>query len=348
MKTLVTLVLLMALAAAAAFAWQQYSPQQTGTASRERAAAPVTMVEVARRSFSDRIPALGTLQSWESVDITSPVSQLVSSLEFEDGDRVDAGQVLATLRQDEQLAARSELRARLADAGREVRRLTDLARKNQVAQTDLDSATTELEVLGHQLSVVAAQLADRTIVAPFAGVLGLREVSEGALVAAGQRLTTLDDVSRMRLQFTVPAKYLSVLIPGMPIVATTKAFPGEFRGQLAAVDSRIDAVARAVTARALIPNDDGKLRPGLLMEIEISGDEREVIMVPEESLQSRATRHFVWKLEGEQALRSEVAIGERIPGWVVVTEGLEVGDQIVRDGIVRLSGSAMPVRVVQG
>ncbi|MFK7828217.1 MAG: efflux RND transporter periplasmic adaptor subunit [Congregibacter sp.] len=345
MKTLLTSVVLAGLAV---FAWQQFAPEETVASRGARPAAPVTVVEVSTRNFVDHIPALGTLQAWESIDITSPVSQRVSSLLFEDGDRVEAGQVLATLRQDAELAERSELRARLVDAGREVKRLTDLARKNQVAQTELDSAKTEVEVLEYQLTAVAARLDDRTIVAPFAGVLGLREVSAGALVSTGQRLTTLDDISRMRLQFTVPAKYLSVLVPGMPITATSKAFPGEFRGQLDAVDSRIDQVARAVTARALIPNEDGKLRPGLLMEVEISGAEREVIMVPEESLQSRATRHFVWKLDGEQALRSEVAIGERIPGWVVITDGLTIGDQIVRDGVVRLSGSAMPVRVVQG
>lgn len=343
-----TILFAVGFAVIALLVWQQFDDDAGLAARRDRPPAPVTVVAVEARSFSTSIPALGTLQAWESIDITAPVSQLVANLEFEDGDRVEAGQTLATLRQDAQLASRSEFKARLADARREVRRLKDLAGRNQVAQTDLDSAITEVEVLEHQLSVVAAQIADRTVVAPFAGVLGLREVSEGALVTAGQRLTTLDDISRMRLQFTVPAKYLGALKPGMPIAATTPAFPLEFEGVLAAVDSRIDPVARAVTARAMIPNDDGRLRPGLLMEIQISGTAREVLMVPEESLQSRAARHFVWKVEGEQAMRSEVDIGERTPGWVVVLKGLQAGDQIVRDGVVRLAGDSMPIRVVQG
>jgi len=319
-----------------------------GTQRGARPPAPVTIIEVSTRSFRDRIPALGTLQAWESIDITSPVSQLITGIEFEDGDRVDRGQVLATLRQDAELAALSELRTRLADAQREVKRLTDLARRNQVAQTDLDSAQTEVEVIRHQMSEAEARIADRTIVAPFSGVLGLREVSEGALVSTGQRLTTLDDISRMRLQFTVPERYLSALQPGMPIVARTAAFAGEFRGTLAAIDSRIDPVARSVTARAELPNEDERLRPGLLMEIELTGDPQEVIMVPEESLQSRAARHFVWKLDGDQVRRSEVRIGHRTPGWVVITDGLAVGEEIVRDGVVRLSGNTVPVRVVSG
>lgn len=342
------LLVVAGLCAAAFFGWQQFGNEEVDVVRGGRPAAPVTVVAVSRRSFQDRIPALGTLQAWESVDITSPVSQRITKLDFEDGERVEAGRVLAVLRQESELAAQRELGARLLDARREVARLTDLARKNQVAQTDLDTANTEVEVLQYQVSEVESRIEDRTISAPFSGVLGLREVSEGALVSAGQRLTTLDDITRMRLQFTVPERYLGVLEPGMPVIATTTAFPGEFLGALSAIDSRIDPVARAVTARAMIPNDDGRLRPGLLMEIEITGESNDVIMVPEESLQSRAARHFVWKIKGEEALRSEVKIGPRVPGWVVVEEGIEVGEQIVRDGVVRLSGNRMSIRVVQG
>lgn len=340
--------LLAALAIAGFFAWQQFAPDEAASGPRGRPPAPVTVVEVGTRRFQDRIPALGTLQAWESIDITSPVSQLITDLEFEDGERVETGQILARLRQGAEQASLRELRARLADARRELARLEDLETRNQVAQTDVDRARTEVEVAEHQISEAEAAVADRTIVAPFDGVLGLREVSEGALVSAGQRLTTLDDVSRMRLQFTVPERYLSALEVGMTIEARSAAFEETFRGRLTAVDSRIDPVARSVTARAELPNASGLLRPGLLMEIDITGEARDVIMVPEESLQSRATRHFVWMLDGDQARRHEVSIGSRVPGWVVVTEGLAGGEMIVRDGVVRLSGNTAPVQVVQG
>lgn len=194
--------------------WRLIGGAGTAEQMRTREPAPVTVTEVATRQFESRIPALGTLQAWESIDITAPVSQLVENLNFEDGQRVGKGQVLATLRQDAEQAALRELRARLVDAEREVTRLGDLARKNQVAQTDLDSAETEVEVMLHQIGEVEARIADRTLVAPFSGVLGLREVSEGALVSTGQRLTTLDDLSRMRLQFTLPERYLGGPEPG--------------------------------------------------------------------------------------------------------------------------------------
>lgn len=339
-------VAILLLAAGGYVFWQQTADGPASEGPGMRRAAPVTVVEVSRQSFRDRIPALGTLQAWESIDISSSVSQIIESLNFEDGERVEKGRVLATLRQDAERAALRELRARLEDARREVRRLENLARKNQVAQTELDTAETEVQVLQHQISEVQARIADRTIVAPFSGVLGLREVSEGALVSAGQRLTTLDDISRMRLQFTVPARYLGVLQPGMTVIARSTAFSDEFVGELTAVGSRVDPVARAISARAEIPNEDGRLRPGLLMELELAGEERDVIMVPEESLQSRAERHFVWVVEGDEARRTEVSIVDRVPGWVVVDSGVEVGESIVRDGVVRLSGNVMPIRVV--
>lgn len=345
--TMKSLVIVIGLAIVGFFVWQQFGGQSEDGMGRQRPAAPVTVVEVESRSFRDRIPALGTLQAWESVDITAPVAQRITGLNFEDGQIVEKGQILATLRQESEQASMRELSARLADARREVQRLADLARKNQVAQTDLDSATTEVEVLEHQISELEARIADLTIVAPFSGVLGLREVSEGALVSFGQRLTTLDDVSRMRLQFTVPARYLGVLEPGMSIIAKSAAFKEDFVGTLSAVGSRVDPVARAITARAVVPNEEGLLRAGLLMEIEVTGDSNTVLMVPEESIQSRAARHFVWKVDGEQALRSEVKIGARIPGWVVILDGVSEGERIVQDGVIRLSGNAMPVRVVQ-
>ena len=146
--------------------------------------------------------------------------------------------------------------------------------------------------------------------------------------------------------FAIPWAYLGVLRPGMTIIARSTAFADDFTGELTAVGSRVDPIARAITARAVLPNDDGRLRPGLLMELELAGEARDAIMVPEESLQSRAARHFVWVVEGDEARRTEVTIGDRIPGWVVLRDGVEEGQVIVRDGTVRLSGNVMPVRVV--
>jgi membrane fusion protein (multidrug efflux system) len=341
------LLLVLALGAAALVWWWQ-ARSGPGEEARPRPPIPVTAVTVEERPFSDRVSALGTLLAWESVDITASVSQIITDIRFEDGQRVAAGDVLALLKQDEEQAILRELQESLKDAAREVRRLENLARQNQVAQTELDRARTQAEITRHRIEQVRARIEDRTIVAPFAGVLGLREVSEGALVTPGQRLTTLDDISRMRLEFSLPATRLGFLAVGREVTGRTPAFDRVFEGVVSAIDSRIDPVARAVIARAVLENPDNLLRPGLLMEVELRGDARRALLVPEESLLSRASEHYVWRLQGEAAQRVPVTIGSRIPGWVEVTGGLEPGDRVVQDGVGRLSGEIAAVSVVEG
>lgn len=331
----------------AAVAWWSQMTSEKAVVQPPRPPVPVTAIKAEIREFQDEVSALGTLRAWESVDISASVSQIVTDIDFEDGQQVTKGDVLALLKQDAEQATLRELQASLQDARREVNRLENLAKKNQVAQTELDKARTRQAVMRHQIEAVQAHIADRTIVAPFAGVLGLRQVSEGALVTPGQRLTTLDDVSRMRLEFTVPATLLGSLAPGQEVLARTPAFDQVFPGVITAIDSRIDPVARSVASRATIDNKDQLLRPGLLMEVTVRGNKRQALLVPEESLQSRATQHYVWKINDDTAMRTPVRIGDRIPGWVEIVEGLEAGGLVVRDGVGRLSGESARISVVE-
>lgn len=325
--------------------WWQAQPRQLEE-QRERPPVPVRVVEAQIREFQDQASALGTLRAWESVTITSSVSQIVTSIGFEDGQQVQKGDVLALLKQDAEQATLRELQASLQDAKREVRRLENLARQNQVAQTDLDKARTQADVTGHKIEAVEARIADRTIVAPFSGVLGLRKVSEGALLTPGQEMTTLDDISRMRLDFTLPTTLLAFIAPGQAVEASTPAFRQVFEGEISAVDSRIDPVARSIRARAAIDNPEQLLRPGLLMEVVVRGPSRNTLLLPEECLQSRSTQHYVWRVSDGQARRTPVSIGARIPGWVEILDGLPEGARVVRDGVGRLSGEAVPVTLV--
>ena len=345
MKT--TLWSLVLVGCAVLFAWWWQSGPAEVAVQRERPAVPVRVVAAQMLDFRDEASALGTLRAWESVDISASVSQIVSEINFEDGQQVNKGDVLALLKQDAERATLRELQASLEDARRETRRLDNLARQNQVAQTDLDKARTREQVIRHQMEAEEARISDRTIVAPFSGVLGLRQVSEGALVTPGQHLTTLDDISRMRLEFTVPATLLGFLQPGREVEARTPAFNQVFTGTISAVNSRVDPVARSVSARATIENPDQLLRPGLLMEVTVRGPARQALLVPEESLQSRSSQHYLWKVEGDTATRAPVRIGGRIPGWVEIEEGLVAGELVVRDGVGRLSGESAPVSLVE-
>lgn len=152
----------------------------------------------------------------------------------------------------------------------------------------------------------------------------------------------------MRLDFTVPAVSLRFLQIGQQIDAYSAAHGQHFSGTLSAIGSRIDPVSRSLSARATFPNEAGLLKPGLLMNVVLLGQPRMALVVPEEALVSSGNEHSVWRLEGSQARRAPVVIGERIPGWVEITQGLVAGDQVVRDGVARLRGTEATIRVVEG
>jgi len=343
MRAIIAIVLLLGLAAGGYW----WSKEQSATApARSPSATAVTAWVVDQQEFQSRVNALGTLRAWESVVITSSVSETVAAVHFNDGEFVQKGKLLVTLQQDEELASLGEQKEFLKEQQREVARLENLARSNQVAQTELDQRRTLAAIARSRIEQQQASLQDRNIVAPFSGVLGLRQVSPGALVAPGQTITTLDDTSRMRLDFTVPARFLRFLKPGQSLEATTAAYVVAFSGELTAVDSRVDPLNRSITARASFDNADGMLKPGLLMQLVVLGDRRDAILIPEESLLSRASEHSVWLIEGATARRVVVEIGDRRPGWVEVTGGLQVGSKVVRDGVSRLRGKTAEIKEV--
>lgn len=324
--------------------WAGPEPADEGRQFGARAT-PVTVAMVQRSEFADTVVAVGTLEAWESVDIRPSVAQIVTEVLFEDGESVEAGQVLALQKQDAEKARFSELSASLIDAKREVERLENLATKNQVAQTDLDRATTRVQVLEFQLDEVQARIQDRTIRAPFAGQLGLREVSPGALITSTTRIVTLDDLSRMRLTFSVPATQLGSLSLGQKVVARSAAFTENFEGKISAIDSRVDPVTRSIQVRAEIPNPELRLRPGLLMNTSVQANPRMAVIIPEEAIESRAREHYVWRMQSEDtAVKTQVSIGGRSAGVVEIVAGLEEGQKIVVDGVGLLRMSPAKVK----
>jgi membrane fusion protein (multidrug efflux system) len=340
------LVILLIVAVALGYFTLRAQPNQAEL-PQEKTTTPVTLWKVSSGELVDEISALGSLRAWESVVITASVSERVEAVHFEDGDTVAAGAALITLRQDEEQAALREQEEIRKEADREVKRLFDLAKRNQVAQTELDSMRTRAAIARHKLDELQAGIADRTIVAPFAGVLGLRIVSPGALVSPGQTITTLDDIHRLRLDFSVPATLLGALQVGQQIRARTPAFDQEFPGNITAIDGRVDPLTRSITTRAALDNPDALLKPGMLIEVTLLTQTRQVLLLPEESLISQSARQFVWVVEGDLARRTDIVIGERRPGWVEVISGVSAGAYIVRDGVGNLRGTEAAVRIVE-
>jgi len=304
---------------------------------------PVFVTETKRAAIEDRIEALGTLRANESVELTASVTETVTAINFDDGDRVKAGQVLVQMTNDEEQAQLREARVTVDEAKRQYERIKSLRAQQSASESQLDEQQRVWEANRARLAAIESRLADRLIRAPFAGVVGLRNVSIGALVEPGDVITTLDDDSLMKLDFSVPAVYLAALEPGMSVTAITRVWQGQrFEGRVKSIDSRVDPVTRTVIVRALLPNPDRALRPGMLMQVELLGQQRESIVIPEECLVAQGLKQFVFVVNPEDNTveRREISIGARRPGEVEVTKGLAANELVVTDGTLKLRAGA--------
>ena len=312
---------------------------------------PVFATRVQLASMQDHIEALGTLRANESVELTATVTDTVSVINFDDGDRVEAGKVLVEMTSDEEHAQLEEARVAVAEARRQFERIKSLHAQKSASESLLDERKREWDTGRARLAAIESRLADRIVRAPFNGVVGLRNVSVGALVRPGDVITTLDDDSVMKLDFSVPAVYMGLLQPGLKVVATTPAWQDQrFEGRVKSVDSRIDPVTRTVVVRALLDNPDHRLRPGMLMHVEIGSRQRQVIVIPEESLVAKGEKQFVYVVDtsaGNTVERREVRIGTRKPGKVEIVTGLETDELIITDGTLKVRpGSSVTIRAM--
>ncbi|GAB3104839.1 efflux RND transporter periplasmic adaptor subunit [Lysobacter terrae] len=304
--------------------------------------AAVTTMQLQPVRWSDELTALGTAHARESVTITASVSQTIASVEFDSGQYVAKGQPLVTLVQGQQAASVAQAQAQLRNAEQLYERNRRLAEQQLISRADLETQRTALEAARAQVATQRATVADRVIRAPFAGVLGLRLVSAGSLVTPGTPITTLDDVSLIKLDFTFPEAALSQLAVGQRVNARSDAWPGEtFVGTVASIDSRVDPVSRAVTVRAEIPNADGRLRPGMLLDVGVERASRDTLAIPELALQQNGNIASVFRVEsGDQVKEVPVKIGSRRYGEVEIVSGLKRGDRIVVEGTVKLRDGA--------
>jgi membrane fusion protein (multidrug efflux system) len=311
----------------------------------------VEAAPAAQRAFFDEVQALGTAQAWESIVVAAKVTDVIRAIRFDSGDRVAKGQVLVELASVEQQADLDEARAALASAERDLQRFKDLGEKGFAPKARLDQSQAAYEQAKARVAALESRLADRVIRAPFAGIMGLRTASPGALVRPGDPMGTLDDVSRIKLDFDVPEVHLTRMRQGAPLEAITAAHPGRaFKGVIAEVDSRIDPATRTVKVRALIDNTAGALKPGMLMTVAVQANARMALGVPEMAVVERADGASVFKIvqkEGKTvAAPAKVKLGSRSDGFIEIVDGLKEGEQIVVEGVQR-ARPGQPIRVDQ-
>lgn len=288
--------------------------------------------------IADEIESVGTSVANESVDLTAKVSETVFAVNFEDGDFVERGQVLVELVKADEASRLAEAQANVDDAERQYARIENLAGQNLVADNEQDLAQTTLETAQARLEGVLVAMEDRLVRAPFSGFLGFRNISEGSLLTPGTVITTLDDVSTIKLDFTIPEIYLADISVGQEIQAESIVYDDKtFQGSISVVGSRIDPVTRGVSVRAAIDNTELLLRPGMLMTVSLALNEKPALVVPERSVIASQGIQYVFVVGSDnKVVRTAVELGRRRNGLVEVVAGLEQGQEVVSEGTVRV------------
>lgn len=292
--------------------------------------------------FAVRIDAVGTAKARESITVTAKTQDTISAIKFRDGQYVRAGDVIVELTSRQQGAQLTEARANLAEAELQFRRTQTLAAKGLAAQSLLDQRRAERDTAAARVNAQGSQVSDRSIRAPFSGVLGLRQVSLGSLVRPGDVITTLDDVSLIKLDLAVPETSMALLQAGMVVDVRAAGFSDKtLTGIVSGLDSRVDPQSRTIAVRAEVDNPDGLLKPGMLLTATLRADPRRSIAVGEAAIVPLGPDRFVYVAGADgKAERRAVKTGRRNLGQVEILSGLRLGEPVIVEGIVKLRPGA--------
>ncbi len=293
----------------------------------------VVTAKIELQAMVDEIQALGTANANESVEIKSRIASLVDRIVFVEGQLVKAGDLLIELESSEIVAGLAVAEASLSESRSLYNRNKSLTDTHVISASTLEQLLAQVRVDEAQVEVAKARLANSRIRAPFSGRIGLRRVSPGSFVNSLTVITTLDDVSTIKLDFSVPEAFLTVVKEGMSILAESIVYPDRvFEGRVASIDTRLDPVSRAVQVRAVIPNDDGAIKPGMFMTVNLQRDRGDVLVAPEQSIVPEGTTQYVFVVADGVVEKRAVVLGRRIPGFVVITEGVAAGEFVVTEG----------------
>lgn len=325
------LIAILLLGAVALF-WLPHEEKEAG--KRGGGAVPVLVETLAFTDAQVRVEALGTVFANEFTELRSKVTERIEAILFEDGQWVKKDTVLIQLNDAEQRAELAEAQAQLDERTSQLARVRSVEGSGALSKSVVDEETARYNIASAKVELIEARVRDRRIVAPFDGQLGLRNVSVGSLVTSNDTLITLTDVTRAKVDFTLPERYLGSVAVGQTIHGRSVAYPNSvFTGVIDSIEPQLDVTARAIRARAIIENADQRLRPGMLLEITLELESRRALTVAESAIVPLGQQHFVFRIaEDGTAERVAVELGVRNAGRVELLSGVAEGDRIVTHG----------------
>ena len=341
-KLIILIVFTLCLTLAATFAATEEKKADAGQA--KPTGLPVETAQVTVAPIRDELKATATLNSNESVVITTEISGKVSEISFTDGQKVSKGQVLLQLDQSVLSAERDRAQANLDLSEANIKRAELLLQEQAISERERDEAYAKWRLDEATLRLAEAQLAKTVIRAPFSGLLGLRRVSIGEYMRPGEVIVNLDDIDPIKVDFRVPEIFAHHLQTGQKIQMSVDAMPGEmFDGQVYAIDPQIDVNGRSVLLRAKVEQQDGPLRPGMFGRVNLVLEEKpNALMVPEEALIPKGDQQMVFKVVDGKVVAAEVTTGLRTKGQVEIVQGLEAGETVITAGHIKVR-PGMPV-----
>ncbi len=308
----------------------------------------VSSVAVKEEDWAPRLTAVGSVSAVQGAVVSAELAGVVSEINFENGGEAKKGEVLMKLdaSQEEALLRSAEAEAQLAQT--DLERSRDLAMKKVVSSAELDSAQSKFRRLTAVVDQVRSSIAKKTLIAPFDGQLGIRQVNVGQMINAGQQVVPLTSLDPVFADFALPQQYLGQLTPGLEVHVTTDAIPGRvFNGKLTAINSMVDSSTRNITLQATLDNSDHALRPGMFAKAEVMLPEKhKTLVVPGSAISYAPFGDSVFVIEKKkdektskesQVIRQQfVRVGEGRGDLVAITQGLKAGETIVSTGVFKL------------
>ena len=315
------------------------------SAPRKKSVLNVNGLVVRPQSLADGITMVGNLLPDEEVDLSFETSGKIVEVNFKEGSIVRKGELLAKVNDKPLLAQLSRYEAQLKLAEDRVYRQSALLEKDAVSQEAYEQASTELAMLNADIDIVKANIALTELRAPFDGIIGLRNVSEGAYASPSVVVAKLTKISPLKIDLFVPERYASQIRPGTPLSFTVEGRNETFRAEVYAQESKVDIATRTLAVRALYPNTRGTLLPGRFVTVKIRlHDIPDAIVVPTEAIVPEMGVDKVYLYKGGKAQAVEVKTGLRTESSIQIIEGLNVGDTLITSGTLQLR-TDLPVKL---
>lgn len=286
---------------------------------------------------ADGLLRLGTLVARERVDIVSEMSGRVVTINFQEGQSVSKGEVLVSLNDDELQAQLRRTEYQYQLSGQRLERQKILLSKDAVSREDYDQVLTEYNMLRQDIEQLKVKIEKSKVRAPFDGVLGFREISEGAFLQPNSKISTLVDVKNLVVEFSVPEKYVSSKLAGSKALFSVEGISRSFEAEVYAVEPQIDVKTRTIMLRARYQNRDGLLRPGMSAKVVMNPQRREAtLFIPNEAIIPDVMGRSVWVINGGKAKKLVVQTGNRSADKIEVLSGISVGDSVIVSGLMQL------------